>query len=746
MDNSIENEQDDIEPSENEKELIAFVVDHTDRWREYRNQNHLDNWERYERIFRGVWEAGDKLRESERSRVISPATQQAIETRHAEIMEAIFGQGEFFDIKDDILDENKNPVDVEMLKALLNEDFKKDKIVKSIDQIELMAEIYGTGIGEIVISEETVYTPHTQPISDTQVAFGALEGKRVVIKLNPINPKNFLFDPNGTSVDDCMGVAIERYTSIHKIMANIESGVYRDVDISTFYKTDELEPTQETTNFKDQKILLLTYYGLVPSEYMKPDGEDTSLLVDSEEEDEPEEDYKNMVEAIIVIANGELLKAELSPYMMKDRPVISYQDDTVPNRLLGRGTAEKAFNMQVCIDSQMRSHLDAVALTSAPMIGMDSTRLPRGAKFEVKPGKAFFTNGNPAEILMPFKFGTNDGQAMQTSKEFERMLLMATGTMDSQGLITAGSRDAGGLAPAVSGIIKKYKRTLVNFQEDFLIPFINKCAWRRMQFDPQRYPSVDVKFVPTSTLGIIAREYEQQQMAFLMQTLGGNSPLTPVLMKGILQNSSLANREQMIADLDKMSQPDPQAQQAAQEKVQMENQLIQAQIQEISSRSMDNQAKAQKTAAEAQLMPQTIQADIMKVQEQIKLAHVQAQHSMNQEQARSTNDMSLINAQAQNEAAIKQYEAEMASRHEAEKMALEKYKIDKEAETKLMVAEMSAQASIASIPPAPEPQPVETEKDTVIADTLKGLTEAIQSMNQPKQVVRDTSGKIIGVK
>jgi hypothetical protein len=67
---------------------------------------------------------------------------------------------------------------------------------------------------------------------------------------------------------------------------------------------------------------------------------------------------------------------------------------------------------------------------------------------------------------------------------------------------------------------------------------------------------------------------------------------------------------------------------------------------------------------------------------------------MNQEQARSTNDMSLINAQAQNEAAIKQYEAEMASRHEAEKMALEKYKIDKEAETKLMVAELSAQTTL----------------------------------------------------
>ena len=76
------------------------------------DQNFLDDWLQYERIFRGKWAAEDKTRDSERSKLISPATQQAIETRHAEIMEAIFGQGEFFDIKDDVADQN-GPIDVE---------------------------------------------------------------------------------------------------------------------------------------------------------------------------------------------------------------------------------------------------------------------------------------------------------------------------------------------------------------------------------------------------------------------------------------------------------------------------------------------------------------------------------------------------------------------------------------------------------------------------------------------------------
>ena len=130
-------------PTESDNELVSFVVSHTDRWRDYRDENFLEDWKEYERIFRGIWEAADRTRESERSRIISPATQQAIETRHAEIMEAIFGDGEYFDIEDDAADQQ--PMDVAALKIQLQEDLEKQKVRKQIDQIELMAEIYGTG-------------------------------------------------------------------------------------------------------------------------------------------------------------------------------------------------------------------------------------------------------------------------------------------------------------------------------------------------------------------------------------------------------------------------------------------------------------------------------------------------------------------------------------------------------------------------------------------------------------------------
>lgn len=615
MENNLEQSQFD-EPTESDKEVTDWVVSHTDTWRDWRDQNYLTSWQEYERIFRGQWAAEDKTRESERSRIISPATQQAIETRHAEIMEAIFGQGEFFDIKDDIMDVNGNPLDIEEIKLKLNEDFARDKIKKAIDQIELMAEIYGTGIGEIIVKSEKEYAPATQAIPGIvgQAAIGVSERDRMSVKLVPVNPKNFLVDPNATSLDDAMGCAIEKFVSVHKVVEGMEKGIYRKIDLGTDGPDDDLEPTDETVTFMDGKVRLLTYYGLVPREYLKQLENDEAEVADLFPEDSLSDDYSDLVEAIVVIANGsKLLKAEENPYMMKDRPVMLYQDDTVPGRVFGRGTAEKAYNMQKAIDGSLRMDMDSRALTSAPMMAMDATRLPRGAKFEVRPGKSFLTNGDPNQIMMPLKFGVHDPASVAASQNYERLLLQATGTVDSAGMPSAAPRDAGagGMSMAMAGIIKKYKRTLSNFQEDFLIPFINKAAWRYMQFDPERYPSADVKFIPTATLGILAREFEQQQFIALLQTLGPDTPVLPLILKGILGNSSLSNRMELIAALDQMSQPNPEAQQAQQMQQQMAMQAAQSDMAVKQAQAQKYQAEAQQTMVETQLLPEKMRIDVV---------------------------------------------------------------------------------------------------------------------------------------
>ena len=322
-------------------------------------------------------------------------------------------------------------------------------------------------------------------------------------------------------------------------------------------------------------------------------------------------DYSDLVEGIVVIANDQyLLKAEESPYMMKDRPIVSFQNDSVPNRFWGRGIAEKGYNMQKAIDAQVRSHLDSVALATVPMMAMDATRLPRGARFEVKPGKTILTNGNPAEILYPFKIGSVDGSNINTATSFMNMLLMATGTIDSSSLQAMTTAEGAGLSVALSSIIKKNKRTLINFQEQFLMPFVTKSAHRFMQFDPERYPAQDFIFTPSSNLGIIAREHEQMQFMNLLKTLGAESPIVPLVLSAIIENSSLNNREQLIQQLQQMMQPNPQEAQSQQAAVQLQLQKAQLELADLQADVQLKQAKAQGEAVETQLKPAETQAKI----------------------------------------------------------------------------------------------------------------------------------------
>ena len=592
--------------------LVGWLNGTLEDWRDHRDTNYLPDWKEYERLWRGEWAAEDRLRDSERSRITSPALQQAIENHTAEIEEAVFGQGNhLFDIEDDMMDSDKS--DIEYMKGYMKECFKKNKVRKAVGDVILLASIYGTGIGEIVIKKTKELVPATQPLPDVNaIAVGVEEKEKVNVTLKPVSPQNFLIDPTATSIEDAMGVAIEEFVSAHKVAENIANGVYFNVDINDDAAPDkDLEASWIDTEYNDDKVKIVRYYGLVPEKLLDaPEGDNVEDLFETEEVSDLMEEYGNLVEAIVVIGNdSKLLKAERSPYMMKDRPILAYQDDTVPNRFWGRGIAEKGYNMQKAIDAQLRSHLDSLALTTVPMMGMDATRLPRGSKFEVKPGKSVLTNGNPAEILMPFKFGATDGSNIQTAQAFEGMLLQATGTLDTATMQTVPA--GGELSVTLSGILKRNKRTLVNFQDQFLIPFIEKSAWRFMQFDPEHFPVKDWKFVPSSTLGMLAREVEQMQYINLMKTLGPDSPVLPVLLRGVVETSSLGNRQQLLQMLDQMNQPNPQEEQMKAQIMQLQMQKAQVDIAKTASEVEMNKAEATKDLAEASIKPDEIRAKIL---------------------------------------------------------------------------------------------------------------------------------------
>ncbi len=580
-----------------------WVMNKCEDWRDHYESNYEDRFEEYYRLWRGIWDPSDSERKSERSRIISPALQQAVESNVAELEEATFGRGKWFDVSDNMGDNSKE--DVLFLRNKLTEDFENCMVRKSVAECLINAAVFGTGIGEIVIEEMKEMAPATQPIMDGDLqAVGVSITDRVKVKLRPVLPQNFLIDPVATDVDDALGVCIDEFVSRHHVELLQEQGVYRDTYVGNAAPDTDLEPDQDIAIYSDDKVRLTKYYGLVPRELLN------SAMDDDNDSDE-DEDGK-YIEAVIVIANGGiLLKAEANPYMMNDRPIVAFPWDVVPGRFWGRGVCEKGYNSQKALDTELRARIDALSLTIHPMMAIDATRLPRGAKPEVRPGKMILTNGDPREVLQPFNFGQVNQITFAQAGALQQMVQQATGAVDSAGIAgqVNGESTAAGISMSLGAVIKRHKRTLINFQQSFLIPFVKKAAYRYMQFDPENYPVADYKFNASSTLGIIAREYEVTQLVQLLQTMGQDSPMYATLIQSIVDNMNLSNREELLAAMNQSMQPNPQAQQMQQQAQQLQMQFQQSQTAALSAQAQESSARAQKLAAEAAVVPQELEID-----------------------------------------------------------------------------------------------------------------------------------------
>ena len=454
----------DIAYSDPKASLAAWIMDRIEDWEDHRNTNYMEKWDEYYRIWRGVWSYEDKTRDSEKSRLISPATQQAIEATVAELEEAIFGKEQWFDVRDDVGDQN--PVDIAIIRRNLQEDLNLYKVKDGIVEALLNGAIYGTGIAKVNVTEETTRVPMESPIPDTLTTDTVVNEKEIIkVKIESLTPKEFVIDPCATTIEEALGVAQIVTKPKYEIIEAIKSGIYEDRPIGSYEHMDfGYEDEMGYDNSDAHKVKIVEYWGRVPVKYLEEKDEGLA--------DEFDYDEDELVEAVVVIANDHaVLKATRNPYLMGDRPFVAYQHDRVPNKFWGRGIAEKGYNPQKALDAELRARIDALALTTHPMLGVDATRLPRGVKFEVKAGKTILTNGDPRQTLMPLTFGDISQNTFREAAELERMVQMGTGAMDTANSNFSNPRNstASGMSMLQAASIKRQKRTIMNFQENLFL-------------------------------------------------------------------------------------------------------------------------------------------------------------------------------------------------------------------------------------------------------------------------------------
>lgn len=609
--------------------LAGWVMQHIDPWRRWRDQQFGKKWGEYYRLWRGFWAVEDKNRDSERSQLISPALQQAVEMTVAEMEEATFGRGEWIDICEDYEGEEKEKA-TQIRDALLD-DLEKADVPSGICEAYVNGALYGTAIGKVMIG---------------RYAQGPMAGK-FRVWLEPVAPQNFVIDPSARSVDEALGCAHEIGVPKHRILSKQKSEVYYKTPVGSWNGEHQMFDLSGKSFSKDldntDTVYITEYHGLIPKKYLK--GNFSSKNADDEQftikdkDGTPLLDDGDLVEAIVTIANkGILLRDVENPYTNQDRAIVAYQHETVPNQFWGRGVSEKGYNPQKALDAELRARMDALGLLTYPVMGADATKLPPGLDLKVRPGRLFLLNGRPSEILEPITFGNLDPANFQNTADLERMVQMGTGAMDSATPLDSNRRNetSSGMSMQFSGFIKRSKRTMQNVERQFLTKFVQKALWRYMQYDPDQYPT-DFEFVVKSSMGIMAREIEQSILAQLIQVVPPESPLFMVVIKGIIDNGASPNKAQMMAAIDKMMQPDPKKQQIQDQMQQIQlstahwtSEKLRGQAMQAMSAAQLNQSNAQAGMIKAQVEPLYAQAQAASAVTSAKQADIQQQQMHHQ--------------------------------------------------------------------------------------------------------------------
>lgn len=603
-------------------ELVSWCVGTVGPWRDHRNRNYLSRWAEYWRMWRGIWDEADRNRLSERSRLIAPALAQAIEMSVAEVEEAVLSREVWFDVSDDVADEDQ--LDATLMRDLLLEDLNRAGAKDDISETILNCAIFGTGIIKVNTEVRKEKYPQRDPVDGT---LKASERERVYVCFEPVRPDQFIPDPSGSCITEMLGCAFEHDVPKHSILEKIQAGIYRQDAVGLLggsirrENAGSLDMNETEVHGESEAVNVVEYHGKVPAKFlMRLQGAKSEL--DEIVGLEAELDDDTLVEAIVTYANDStLLRAMPNPFVLTDRAVIACQWEKVPGRFWGRGVSEKGYNPQKALDAELRARADALGFVSAPMLGIDAGRIPRGFKPEVKPGKVWLTNGPPDEVLRPVQIGALEPNTFNQTAELTQMVQMGTGAFDTATTLRGSTQSGGNAANSGSmmlgAFVKRSKRAIQNIDRNLLTPLIKKAALRYMQFDLERYPFEDTNFTVQATMGIIAREIEQLNLTQFIGMLPEQGVQTKLAAaQGFIDLASVLNRADIIqaleADKQMAAQQQQAQQQAEQERAQIENQLQQIALEGETLANQKTLAEIRKLLAQAESEERSV--DVKEIQ------------------------------------------------------------------------------------------------------------------------------------
>jgi len=363
------------------------------KWRDARAGQHQKMLECYQdvmRIPRDDDTKGSGVAKSKKAKgLFIGSTRNKVRSAKAKINDSLFGVGAMpFDTSptNEELKEFSDTIEAILIQQL--EDMSYKRMIK--DGVYTLCS-FGTGVtfGPFV---KKASIKEVQRVMDKQTGIPSLE-ERVFeydapyFELAPA--MDVVPDPDAVDAQDGMGIFWHTMMSPTKVAEWKNDPRYKNVDeaLKCITKNDQDFGFDVAKALRgnidlwrnEKEIRVVRYFGLVPrSSIAKQEGIEHENLDD---------DYDDLVEALVVMAGGVVVKADESPYQRRPAQRAVYEE--VPHEWDGVGIAENNAPHQKSVNAAFRLFQEGKAMALLPPRAVDRSLFEPTEDFKIYPGKVY---------------------------------------------------------------------------------------------------------------------------------------------------------------------------------------------------------------------------------------------------------------------------------------------------------------------------------------------------------------------
>ena len=477
---------------------------------------------------------------------------------------------EFLDAEKEIAEKAAEAMTLEIEDQLI-ENNAEMKLKESI----LEACIFGSGAvkaGTVKIDRTQSYSQVIDPQTGQQ-GFALAQIEKPMPEVESVSIFDLYPDPYCTTLDDCEGL-FRRHVLTRKQFRDLSDLPGFDSDeIKYLLKNNRKGNHVEEEHERDRRRIagihdhaeshrfqVLEYWGTV-------DGYD---LKDYNIELPEDADLSDTYSACVWICGTSVLKVMLNPVAGYKIPYQIFPYERSPHQFWGTGVPRMMRDSQTTMNAATRIWLDNLALSSGPMMEVNTDLLAAGEDpTDIHPWRVWLREGGDGSMpavrwYQPVANANGLNQIVELFRRFaDETTSLPSYTHGEQS--RSLNKTATGMSMLMGAANIALKSTIKNIDDFLLEPMVQALFHYNMEFGTNEKAKGDLKVVPRGSTALVQKEVQSQRLLQFLSLVSNPTDL------------ALVDRPRLLRDIAQSMDIDPDEIIKSEERIQAEQQALQNQ-------------------------------------------------------------------------------------------------------------------------------------------------------------------------